>query len=414
MSDKEKIVLPSDRDSSGRSIGEEEKMLVNEVLDSGNLFSIEGSMTPRFEKELAEFFGIAHARSVSSGSAAVHTALGALDLAPGDEVVTTGITDMGAISPILFQGAVPVFCDVDPNTLNMTADTIGPCVSDRTRAIVVTHLFGNPADMDPIMSLASVRGIPVIEDAAQAYLATYNGKLAGTIADIGCFSLQQTKHMTCGEGGFVITDSDELARRIRLWADKGWGYGDAAPDHEFLGLNYRMTELQAAVALGQLRKLREMTAQRVRMAGLLKDMLADLPGLTPLASLEGATQTYWKFVLLVDGAELGAGPDEIGAELKSLGVWNVPRYIKKPAFMCRQFQERNTFRDTQFPYSTHPGAPAPERLDDFPGCRDGLAQILVFPWTERYEERHVEFIASSIRAAIERVRSGSVPVGSGV
>ena len=127
--------------------------------------------------------------------------------------------------------------------------------------------------------------------------------------------------------------------------------------------------------------------------------------------MPGATMTYWKYVLLVDEGELGVGPDAIGKELKQLGVWNVPRYIRKPAFMCRQFQERNTFRDTQFPYSTHDGAPDIERLDDYPGCRDGLAQVLVLPWTEKYEEKHIRYIADRIGEAIENVRPKSVAAG---
>ena len=115
----------------------------------------------------------------------------------------------------------------------------------------MTHLFGNPCDLDPILALAAERDVPVVEDAAQAYLATYRGKTVGTLTQIAAFSLQQTKQMTCGEGGFVLTSDEGLARRARLWADKGWSYGDSSPDHEFLGLNYRMTELQGAVALAQ-------------------------------------------------------------------------------------------------------------------------------------------------------------------
>jgi perosamine synthetase len=402
MSQSDILPLPADRDASGRSVGAEELALLKEVIESGNLFAVTGTKVKQLEKEVAALFGMPHVRAVSSGSAAVHTALAALDIAPGDEVVTSPITDMGAISPILFHGAVPVFADVDPMTLNVTVETIRPCLTDRTRAIIATHLFGNPCDMDPILALARERGIPVVEDAAQAYLATYKGKLIGTLSELAAFSLQQTKHMTCGEGGFVLTRSDALARRARLWADKGWGYGDPSPDHEYLGLNYRMSELHGAVALAQLRKLRAMVAQRVRMAELLRELLAGVPGLRPVPATPGATQTYWKFALLVDRETLGVGPDALGRELKELGVWNAPRYIVKPAFMCRQFQERATFRDTRFPYATHPHAPPVERLEDYPGCRTGLGHVLVLPWTERYEERHVHYIADQLRRVVER------------
>ncbi len=174
------LSLPSERNASGRSFGEEEIALLREVLESGILFGPNGTKVRRFEEELQALFGMPYARAVSSGSAAVHTALGALDVAPGDEVVTTPITDMGAIAPILFQGAIPVFADVDPDTLNVTADTLRPRITERTRAIIVTHLFGNPCDMDPILALARDRGVAVIEDVAQAYLATYRGALTGT------------------------------------------------------------------------------------------------------------------------------------------------------------------------------------------------------------------------------------------
>jgi dTDP-4-amino-4,6-dideoxygalactose transaminase len=397
------LPLPSERDASGRSLGAEEIALLKEVIESGILFGPNGTKVRRFEEELRGLFGVPYARAVSSGSAAVHTALGALDVAPGDEVVTTPITDMGAIAPILFQGAIPVFADVDPNTLNVTAETIRPRMTERTRAIIVTHLFGNPCDMDPILTLAREWRVAVIEDAAQAYLATYHGALTGTMGDIAAFSLQQTKHITCGEGGFVLTRSESLARRARLWADKGWDYASPDPDHEFLGLNYRMSELQGAVALAQLRKIRSMVEHRVRMAEHLRTLLAGVPGVEPLPTTPGATQTYWRFVLLVDREAVPGGPQALSSELRSLGVWSTPNYIRMPAFMCRQFRERNTFRDTEYPYALYQDDYLLERLEDYPGCREGLARVLVLPWSERHGPSHVEFLAEQISRAVERI-----------
>ena len=397
------MVLPTERDASGRSLGAEEMALLAEVVESGILFGPNGTKVRRFEEELQALFQTPYARAVSSGSAAVHTALGALDVAPGDEVITTPITDMGAIAPILFQGAVPVFADVDPRTLNVTAETLRVRITERTRAIIATHLFGNPCDMEPILTLARERGVAVIEDASQAYLATYRGALAGTMGDIAAFSLQQTKHITCGEGGFVLTRSDPLARRARLWADKGYDYTSAAADHDFLGLNYRMSELQGAVALGQLRKIRSMVAHRVAMAESLSSRLVDVPGVEPLPTTPGSTQTYWRFVLLIDPDVLPGGPQALAAELRALGVWSTPRYIRMPAFMCHLFQARRTFGDTEYPYALQPGRYPVERLDDYPGCRDGLARVLVLPWTERHEPAHVEFLAEQIWRAAGRL-----------
>ena len=161
---------------------------------------------------------------------------------------------MGAITPILYQGAIPVFADVDPRTYNVTAATIAARISPKTRAIIVTHLFGNPAPMAEIMELANRSGIPVIEDSAQAMLATVDGKSIGTMGAIGCFSLQQGKHITTGEGGVVVTNDPALDRKMYLYINKGWGYGDSKPDHYFLALNYRVSELQGAVALAPVAK----------------------------------------------------------------------------------------------------------------------------------------------------------------
>lgn len=403
----DEIRLPTERDASGRSFGAEEMALLREVIESGVLFGPNGTKVRAFEEELQALFGVLWARAVSSGSAAVHTALAALDVAPGDEVVTTPITDMGAVSPILFQGAIPVFADVDPDTLNLTAATIRPRLTERTRAIVVTHLFGNPCDMDPILELARDHGVAVLEDAAQAYLATYRGRLAGTMGDVAAFSLQQTKHITCGEGGFVLTADEGIARRARVWADKGWNYAPVDPDHDFLGLNYRMSELQGAVALAQLRKIRGLVETRVAMAERLAGRIAGIRGLRPLPATPEATQTWWRFVVLVDADVVPGGPAALAGELRSLGVWSTPNYIRVPAFMCRQFRERATFRDTGHPYALHGDRYPIERVEEYPGCREGLARVLVLPWTERHGPRHVELLAERIAEAAERLVVGA-------
>ena len=244
------------------------------------------------EKSFAEKLGVKYAYACNSGSAAVHVAIAAVNPNPGDEIITTSITDMGALTPIIFQGAIPVFADVDPKTLNVTAETIEKVLSEKTKAIIVTHLFGNPCEMDAIMELAYSRNIPVIEDTAQSFLATVNGKYAGTIGKIGAFSFQQGKQMTTGEGGIVVTDDEELARRMFLFINKAWGYGDQNPDHYFASLNYRMTELQAAVSYEQLKKLDFSVSQRQKMAALLDEKIKDIDGIESYKPAENATMTY--------------------------------------------------------------------------------------------------------------------------
>ncbi len=400
------INLPSDQDASGRTLGDEELAFLKKVIESGTLNSTKGTAVSAAERRFAELLGCGQAVACSSGTAAIHAAIVAIDPEPGEEIITTPITDMGAITPILYQGAIPVFADVDPRTCNITAETIEPCLSERTRAIIVTHLFGNPAEMAAILELAARHSIPVIEDCAQAYLAKSGGRYVGTLGAIGCFSLQQGKHITAGEGGLVVTDDPELARRVKLFVNKAWGYGDPNPDHYFLALNGRMTELQGAVALAQLDKLADGIEQRRTMARRLTEKLGDLPGIeTPWVAAD-ADHVYWRYCLWVDESEVPGGSPALGAGLKQHDVASAPRYIQKPAFQCAVLRDQRTFGNSRFPFTlARPEAVdyAPER---FPGTFQGLEQILVLPWNERYTEDHVDHIAFAIRSQYAGLRKG--------
>jgi perosamine synthetase len=240
----------------------------------------------------------------------------------------------------------------------------------------------------------------VIEDCAQAFLARHDGRLVGTMGAIGCFSLQQGKHMTVGEGGVVTTNDDALARRMYLFINKAWGYGDANPDHYFLALNYRMSELHGAVAVAQLPKVDAVAQRRIAAAAGLTVRLEGLPGIeTPRVSPRGV-HTYWKYCLNVNGGVVADGSQGLGRLLKDKGIAAAPRYIQKPAFRCEIFQKQRTFGDSRFPFTLA----RPEALDYdpalFPGTLRGLERVLVLPWNERYTEEHVDYIAHCIRQAV--------------
>lgn len=398
------MTLPSDADHTGRDLGDDELALLREVIASGTLNCTKGTQVRAFEQAFAARYGVPHARAVSSGTAACHSAIAAVDPEPGDEIVTTAITDMGAIAPILYQQAIPVFADVDPVSLNVTPETVAARLTPRTRAVVATHLFGNPCDVVGIKRVADAHGIPVIEDCAQAYLATQDGRLVGTIGAIGAFSLQQGKHMTTGEGGIVVTADPALGRRMRLFSDKAWGYGDPQPDHEFLALNYRMTDLQGAVARAQLGKLDGVVLRRQRAAAQLTERLQDVPGLALPRPLPGAAHVYWKYPLIVDPGVLQGGADALGAALEARGVLCAPRYIRKPAFLCRLFTERKTFGTSRYPWALRVRDGGPDVTydpADFPRTMRGLERVVVLPWNEFYTEEHVDFIAGAVRAAAE-------------
>lgn len=393
------LALPSDQDATGRTFDGRELALLAEVLGSGTLTSTKGNFVRTLEERFAATLGVRAAYACSSGSAAVHCAVAAVDPEPGDEIITTGITDMGALAPILYQGAIPVFADVDPRTCNVTAETIEAALSERTRAVVVTHLFGNPCEMGPIMELARARRIPVIEDCAQSFLARSGDGFVGAVGDIGCFSLQQGKHITTGEGGLVTTNDPALARRVFLFINKAWGYGDPNPDHYFLALNYRLSELQGAVAVAQLDKLAAVVERRVAAAERLTTMLRGVGGIETPFVHEGNTHTYWKYCLRVDGRVVRDGAQGMARLLKERGIASAPRYIQKPAFMCEVFREQRTFGRSRFPFTlARPGAVDydPAR---FPGTFAALEGVLVLPWNERYTDEHVEYIAGAIQDA---------------
>lgn len=400
--------LPSDRDISGRRFGREELANLAEAIASGTLNCTNGTWVKQFEAAFAARFGLNCVRCVTSGTAAVHSAIAAIDPEPGDEVITTPITDMGAIAPILYQTAIPVFADVDPDTYNVTAETIAPKISPRTRAIIVTHLFGNPCAMDPILDLAARHSIPVIEDAAQAYLAEYKGRLAGTFGSISCFSLQQGKHMTTGEGGIAAANEERFKRRLTLFVDKAWGYGDPDPDHYFLALNYRMTELQGAVACAQLEKLDNVVASREAKARALTQMIQGLDGISPPQITGHGRHVYWKYCLQVEPETIKGGVDAFSHALKeNFGIFSAPRYIKKPAFQCRVLQEKNTFGSSHFPFS------GPHRkglaevvydINEYPGTVKALERICVLPWNENYTAEDVAYIAEALFATAKALK----------
>ncbi len=394
--------LPSDQDSTGRQLGEEEIQRLADVIRSGTLTSTRGTQVKQLQEQLAGLFGVKYAYACTSGTAAIHTAVAAINPEPGDEIITTSVTDMGALTPILYQGAIPVFADIDPHTYNVTAETIEARLSERTRAIIVTHLFGNPCEMDRIMAVADKAGVPVIEDAAQAYLARSQGQLVGTAGAIGCFSLQQGKHITTGEGGFVLTDDDALARRMFLFINKAWGYGDAKPDHYFLSLNYRTSELEGAVAVAQLGKLPAAVEHRRAMAAMLTESLGDIEEIETPVAREGDEHTYWRYALRV--SDMVGGPTAMATALKELGVPSGPRYIQKPAFQCQVFAEQRTFGDSRWPFTLA----RPEAVDytpqNFPGTFDALNHVLVLPFNDRFMDQHVRRIADAVKSSIQNMR----------
>lgn len=236
---------------AGKRFDAEELQQLREALEQNTLFYWSGRKVKQFCADFAKMYDVPYCVATSSGTAALHVAVAALGLGAGDEVITSPITDMGSLIGILFQGAIPVFADVDPHTYNLDPAAVEARITPRTKALLVVHLAGNPCDMDAILSITQKYNLKVIEDCAQSYLSTYKGRLAGTFGDVGCFSLNDYKHISAGDGGMVITKDAEIARQLAYYADKHYHRDGSGRDPEWLAANYRMSELVGAVAIAQ-------------------------------------------------------------------------------------------------------------------------------------------------------------------
>jgi len=345
-----------------RTIGAEEKAAVAEVMDSGILSAFLGSWSPEFlggprvrtlEEDWARYFGVAHAVSMNSATSGLYAALGAAGIGPGDEVIVSPYTmSASAVGPFIYN-AIPVFADIDPDTFCLSVESIREHITPRTRAIVVVDIFGHPAAMDEIMALAAEHDIVVIEDAAQAPGALMNGRFAGTLGHMGVFSLNYHKHIHSGEGALVVTDDARFAERLQLIRNhaevvlekKG---GDDLTN--MLGFNYRMTELEAAIATEQLKKLEGLLEARIRRADQLTELLSNLPGIiTPMVQ-PGCKHAYYLYVLRYDAAQVGATRTQFADAVRAEGIPLTEGYVQ-PIYLQPLYQRRILFGGTQSPWN---------------------------------------------------------------
>jgi dTDP-4-amino-4,6-dideoxygalactose transaminase len=289
------------------------------VLRSGRINYRTGGEGRLFEKEFAAFAGCKHGVAVANGTVALELALYALGIGPGDEVVVPSRTFIASASCVVMRGAITVIADVDATSQNLTADTIRPILTSRTKAIIAVHLAGWPCDMDSILSLAHDRGIKVIEDCAQAHAATYKGRPVGSMGDAAAFSFCQDKIMTTGgEGGMLTTNDDSIWERAKSFRDHGISHETGSKDqsscgfrwvHDTFGTNWRLTEIQSAIGRAQLRKLPHWIAIRQRNAALLTKILANCPGLRVTPAPVGIGHSYYKYYAFVRPELLRGGQD---------------------------------------------------------------------------------------------------------
>jgi perosamine synthetase len=300
------------------SLDGNEKKYLNECIDSGWISS-EGPFVSQFEEQFAARVGRKHGVAVSNGSVALDAAVAALGLGKGDEVILPTFTIISCAAAVVRAGATPILVDSDPCTWNMNADEVKKRITGRTKAIMLVHIFGLPADVGPVLDLAARHGIRIIEDAAEMHGQTYMGRPCGSFGDISTFSFYPNKHITTGEGGMIVTDDEELAERCRSLRNLCFQRKKRFV-HEQLGWNFRMTNLQAALGVAQLERLDEFVARKRRMGCRYTARLADLSKLQlPLCSTDYAENIFWVYgMVLAD--DLSFDAEEAIRKLADNGV----------------------------------------------------------------------------------------------
>ncbi|MBP9191526.1 MAG: DegT/DnrJ/EryC1/StrS family aminotransferase [Ignavibacteria bacterium] len=316
------------------TIGEEEKIAVMKVLDSGNLSQYVGSwnkdfkggpMVQQFENDWAEAFGVKYCHAVNSNTSGLYACIGACDIGPGDEVIVSPYTmTAGAIAPLIY-GAVPVFADIDEDIFCLDPKSIEANITPRTKAILIVHICGHPTDMDAVMAIAKKHNLKVIEDCAQSPMSTYKGKYVGTIGDVGIFSLNYHKHIHTGEGGMIVTNDPVIAEKVELIRNHGEAVVEGKKTKDLwntFGFNYRMTEMEAAVGIEQLKKLPELIDKRISNANYLSRILGELNGIIPPVVKDGCKHVFYqqtfKFKKDIIGVHRNTFIDAMKAELPTM------------------------------------------------------------------------------------------------
>lgn len=295
-------------------MSELERKYVLEVLDNSFRNSLNSVFNSRMEKKFAEIFKSKFAIGVVNGTATLHTALHALGVQPGDEVIVPPLTMSAPSLAILQNGSIPVFADVDPQTFTITAESIEKCITKKTKAVMTVSLYGLSPDYDKIVDVCKKHNLYLIEDNAECFLGKYKGKLVGEFGDFSSYSFQASKHMTCGEGGMLTTNNEEFADKARKFTSLGYAGVSSKQGkisrldiqdpnysrHVSLGFNYRMSELTSAVALGQLERLEELVNTRIKSAKIFEQAIGGNTVMTPQAEPEGYVNSYWAFATVLN------------------------------------------------------------------------------------------------------------------
>jgi len=343
-------------------IGIEEVEAAKQVIESGVLSQFlgvwhedfyGGLKVREFERQCAEYFGVKHAVTVNSWTSGLVAAVGAIGIEPGDEVIVTPWTMSATATAILHWNAIPVFADIDPETFNLDPKSVEANITPYTKAIMVADIFGQSADMDELMAIAVKHGLKVISDTAQAPGAFYKGKHAGTLADVGGYSLNYHKHIHTGEGGILVTDNDEIAERVQLirnHAEVVVGDKGVTNLSNMIGHNFRLGEIECAIGIEQLKKLDRFVQSRQALANRLTEGLHGLRGLRTPVVKPGCTHVYYVYPMVLDIEALGVSRERIHAALQAEGVAVSKHY--QNIHLLPLYQRKIAYGSMGFPWTS--------------------------------------------------------------
>jgi dTDP-4-amino-4,6-dideoxygalactose transaminase len=377
---------------------------VQQVVESGMTVN----MTARFEKAFAVAMGVKHCIATPGCTPALATLAAAFPFEPGDEIIVSPVTDYGTLQGLCAENYIPVFADADPGTVNLSAATIEPRITDRTRAILVVHKTGIICDMDPINELAKRHSLIVYEDVCQAVFGQYKGRLAGTLSLAAGYSFDAEKTMGSDVGGCVITNDDDLAESIRFLGQSRGAemVADFGRVHSKLGYAYRMPQCTAAICLGQLEIIRDSVLHRDKMARLISTLLADIPGITPLPIPEYVdVYSCWMVGFSIDPEAFSCTAQSFAQQVADAGIPSAGqgKYYLMPA-ACTFLQKRAANRS--YPYSMPPASREYTYSGD--NCPNAQAYLECFVrWSsfcEKYQPEHCELVAEIVRKVADQNR----------
>lgn len=323
-----------------------EEALLRECIKTGWISS-DGPFVKKFEDSFARYIGVKHGIAVSNGTAALEIAVSSLDLQPGDEIILPTFTIISCVLAILRNGLIPVLVDSDSNSWNMDLNQVIDKMSEKTKAIMPVHIYGNPVDMDPLLEIRDKYGIVILEDAAEAHGAIYKGQKCGSFGDLSSFSFYANKIVTTGEGGMVVTDRDDLADRLRFLRNLCFETGKRFV-HNYLGFNFRITNLQAAVGVAQMEKVDQLVQRKREQGQEYRRRLKKIPGIRLQEICDGTHPVYWmNGFVLDDGISLDA--NELAQKLSQKGIQTRPFFW--PMHKQPVFQKMGLFKDEHYPVS---------------------------------------------------------------